>query len=84
MSKPVAIILLIVAVVLMVKFMEPTGPRTASAVGNYSASENEAIRKSAREIAAGLERYSGPTSCTTTSYQGPYKWDGMTYSTVCK
>ncbi len=75
MSKPVAIILLIAAVVLMAKFMEPTGPRTASAVGNYDA---------VQPVVKLPEVYRGPSSCTTTSYKGPYKWDGTTYSTVCK
>lgn len=75
MSKPVAIILLIAAVVLMAKFMEPTGPRTASAVGNYDA---------VQPVIKSVEVFRGPSSCTTTSHQGPYKWDGMTYSTVCK
>lgn len=76
MSKPVAIILLIVAVVLMAKFMEPTGPRTASAVGNYDA---------VQPVIKSQEPYRAPApyKCTTTSWDGPYKHDGRTYSTTC-
>ncbi len=75
MNKGLQLILLIAAIVLMAKFMEPPGPRTASAVGNYDA---------VQPVVKLPEVYRGPSSCTTTSWKGPYKWDGMTHSTVCK
>ncbi len=67
------IVLLIIGIYVFSLFIrEPSGPRTASAVGQYDA--NQPVMK-----------YQAPTpyKCKTTSWDGPYKHDGRTYSTVC-
>lgn len=72
MSKGVKFLILIGAIFLFVKVFEPSGPNRASAVGQYDA--NQPVIK-----------YQAPTpyKCKTTSWDGPYKHDGRTYSTVC-